>query len=127
MNARLDAATTELLLTAMLEMVDSIQSLCDRSQEGASPLTPDQFDRLALLMGTMLSNAERLCTSARRIEARSGSRRLVPDESYADLSQALEDTRRLSKVLLERFRPALPGHEQAIQAIDLISSAARGP
>lgn len=125
MDARLKVATAELLLNAILEMVESLQVLCDKSQEANPALTPEQFDRLALLLGTMLSNADRLCSSARAVEARSNGHRLVPDASYADLSRALEDTRRLSKVLLERFKPTLTGHEQAIRAISEIAAAAR--
>ena len=114
--------------SALRELFDSMHVLCGRLQDAAAPLEQDEYDRLAVLIPSMLGSAEQLCQVAERSLAdsdcatRHGSR---DQTTYGALARSLAETRRLAKIMLSQFRPQIPEHEEAIGVIDRLMELSR--
>ncbi|RZL36159.1 MAG: hypothetical protein EOP35_11585 [Rubrivivax sp.] len=119
--------STALLVNAVMrDLLGSINALCSRLQHPAAPLGPDEYDRLGLLLPAMLSAAEQLCRSADGAPAGDPATQAGGDAPtrYADLAQALVETRQLVKHLLEPLRPQMEEHADAIALIQRVSAQA---
>lgn len=124
----LDDQTLELSVQAIHELVEALNALCDRLRSEKGPLDPDSFDRLLMLVSSMLGDAVRLCATTRALDAGGGpaATTRIDAGTYDELSQALSATRSAIKVLLERHRPHLADHAEALSVLSRIASTARG-
>lgn len=122
-----DDQALELSVEAMYGMVEALSALCDRLRSEPAPLDPDSFDRLLMLVSSMLSDAQRLCatTQVLDVSGRPGSSNRIDAGTYEELGQALTATRSAVKVLLERHRPNLADQAEAASVLTRIASAAR--
>lgn len=115
----------EVTIAAMLEMIAALQVLCERVN--TARLDPRTYDRLDHLVTAMLADAEKLCAFSSSLEE-CGS----PDEKdqthlahYVDLAQALADTRRATRLLLDRLRPLIPEHSAAVETLARVAAASK--
>ena len=123
----LDDQTLELSVQAIYELVEALKALCDRLRSEQGPLDPDSFDRLLMLVSSMLSDALRLCARTQALDAGGETAAItrIDAGTYDDLSQALTATRGAVKVLLERHRPHLADQAEAASVLNRIASTAR--
>jgi len=113
------AATASVVNSSLRELMDSIFALCERLRRCDRPFTADEYDRLALLLPTMLSAAEDLCRAAHA----SGPENLPTQ--YAELADSIVKTKEHVRELLQCVRPEIPEHADAIAAIRRASAFRR--
>jgi len=108
-------------------MVEALQALCARLQSNREPLDPESFDRLLRLVSSMLTDVTKLCASTQALDGLGGQGvvPMVAAATYEVLHEAPSSTRAAVRSMLERHRPLVSEHAEAISVLNRIASTSR--